>query len=64
MVKVKTDKQKDIQRDRTITICPCTFVFGHNLSSLKSLMMNVPREDPGVKSRMCPLYPQRIVKGD
>ena len=23
-----------------------------------------PREDPGVKSRMCPPYPQRVVKGD
>ena len=23
-----------------------------------------PREDPGFKSRMCPPYPQRVVKGD
>ena len=23
-----------------------------------------PREDPGVKSRMCPPYPQRVLKGD
>ena len=24
----------------------------------------IPREDPEVKSRMCPPYPQRVVKGD
>ena len=23
-----------------------------------------PREGPGVKSRMCPPYPHRVVKGD
>ena len=27
------------------------------------LSLNLSREDPGVKSRMCPPYPQRVVKG-
>ena len=26
--------------------------------------VNIPREASGVKSRMCPPYPQRVVKGD
>ena len=33
-------------------------------SELPSSIPQYPRGDPGVKSRMCPPYPQRVVKGD
>ena len=39
-------------------------VLRNPTSSLSFLSLSNPLEGPGFKSRMCPTYPQRVVKGD
>ena len=41
----------------------CRQIYNWNIAAYDVIHQYL-REGPGVKSRMCPPYPQRVVKGD